>query len=110
MRELTPSEIEFVSGGNMRDVAVGAGKLAGLGLGYGMCLPCGGFATTMTMGATSELGGHAAGYAYDNPDKTLTAAVGTLYVADTVSSFVGMLGFGGPGPGPGDGGPASVCW
>ena len=108
MRELTPVEVEFVSGGNMRDVAVGAGKLAGLGLGYGVCLPCGGFATTMTMGLTSELGGQAAGYAYDNPDKTLTAAVGTLHVADAVSSFIGMLGFGGPSPG--ENGSPAACW
>ncbi len=107
MRELTPSEVEFVSGGNPRDVAVGAGQLAGLGLGYGICLPCGGFATTMTMGLTTQLGGQAAGYMYDNPGPTLTVAVGTLHVADTVSSFVGMLGFGSP---IGDAGSPAACW
>ena len=107
MRELTPAEVEYVSGGDMRQVAVGAGQLAGLGLGYGVCLPCGGFATTMTMGLTSQLGGNAAGYAYDNPDKMLKAAVVSLHVTDTVSSFVGMLGSGGPWAG--DGSPAA-CW
>ncbi len=107
MRELTPVEVEFVSGGNTRDIAVGAGTLAGLGLGYGMCLPCGGFATTMTMGLTSQLGGQAAGYVYDNPDKTLKVAVGTLYMTDAVTSFVGMLGFGTPGPGENSG---DLCW
>ena len=99
MRELTRAEVEFVSGGNPRDIAVGAGTLAGLGLGYGVCLPCGGFATAMTMGLTSQLGGQAGGYLYDNPGKTLTVAVGTLHAADAVSSFVGMLGFGDPASG-----------
>ena len=109
MRELTPAEVEFVSGGDGRQVAVSAGQLAGLGLGYGMCLPCGGFATTMTMGLTSEIGGQVAGYAYDNPGKTYNAAVGTLHVTDTISSFIGMMSFGAPFSG-GDGGKPAACW
>lgn len=104
MRELDTHEVDSVSGGDMRSVAVGAGRVVGAGAGYAACFACGGTLRTVAAVAGSELGGGAAGYAYDNPAQTLGGAAHTLVVADALSSFSDTLD---PVWGGGEGGTAA---
>ncbi len=94
MRELTGEEVELVSGGDLRGVAVSAGRIAGMGLGYSLCLPCGGLGTVMATAAGGEVGGYAGGYVYDHPTQVLQGALMTMVGARTASRLMGTTSFG----------------
>ena len=94
MRELTAEEVELVSGGDLRGAAVGAGRIVGMGLGYGLCLPCGGLGTVMATAAGAEVGGYVGGYVYDHPTQVLQGALMTVVGVRATSRLMGTTNVG----------------
>lgn len=89
MRELTTEEVELVSGGDLRGAAVSAGRIVGMGLGYGACLPCGGLGTTVATAAGGEVGAYVGGYVYDHPTQVLQGALMTMVGTRAASRLMG---------------------
>ncbi len=91
MRALTLGEVASVSGGDYRGLVVGVGRVAGMGLGYGLCLPCGGLGTTFAVGIGGEVGGQLAGYTYDHPVQVARGVLTTMVAVDTMSTAIGWV-------------------